>query len=115
MPRLDDDVRRIRYGGRSMCDQLRQMIGNLMNPHRRAQRLFYGDDGRLKPDAVDWFAELADRNFVNGGGFSTDPLQLAANTARRELVLEMMGSLRLDTAKLDQLTRQLREVEDGRD
>ncbi|HEV2746421.1 MAG TPA: hypothetical protein VGW34_03875 [Allosphingosinicella sp.] len=112
MPRdVAAESRRLEQAGRGIRDQLTRAIGRLINPHHLAARLFYGEDGELKPEAVEWFADLARRNFVDSPTFDIDARVDAKNQGRRELALEIMGSVRLDTAKLARLTRQLREVE----
>ncbi|HEX8400517.1 MAG TPA: hypothetical protein VF628_02310 [Allosphingosinicella sp.] len=105
---LDADIRRIAYGGLSKAQQLRRMIRGLLDRHRLAARLFFGDDGKLRPDAAEWFAELADRNFVNRSTFHADPRVDAFNQGRRALAMDILGSVRLDQAKLDRLARELR-------
>lgn len=110
-PDLATSIRQISYGGEPVRQQLKRMISNLINPHHTIQRLFYGDDGKLKREAVEWTAKLASENFVDRSAFDPDPRIHARNEGRRELALEIISSLRLDTAKLAALNRELREHE----
>lgn len=110
-PDISTSVRSIAYGGQPVTQQLRRMIGNLINPHRTIQLLFYGEDGKLRPEAVDWTQRLARENYVDVSAFDPDPRIHAKNEGRRELALEIIGSLHLDTAKLAALHRELKEHE----
>jgi hypothetical protein len=109
---LSDDARAIAHEARSASAQLRRMIGKLLNPFRTASALFYGADGQLKPEAIAWFGALAARNFIDRSTFDPDPRINDMNQGRRELMIEILDSVRLDTAKLAKLQRQLREVGD---
>jgi hypothetical protein len=106
---LDDDIRRAVQGAGSVSAQVRRLIGRLLGRHREAQRLFLGEDGTLKPEAVVWFARLARENHVNGTTWSGDRDAMLIAEGRRMLALDIIGSVDLDQHRLDQLVRQERE------
>jgi hypothetical protein len=106
-----DLARRIGLKGPNMLKQLRRMIRQLLDRHRDAAALFLDRDGNLTPPARRWFADLADRNFVNRGCWHSDPREHAKREGRRELALEIINSARLDVGRLEALSRLEREVE----
>lgn len=111
-PDLQTSLRRVEYGAIDMASQIRRRIGALINPHRTVQLLFYGPDGKVKPEAIEWLGRLASRNFIDSSAFDPDPRVHARNEGRREMMLEILGSLRLDTTELARLQGQLREIEE---
>lgn len=110
MPRLDDDILGVVHGARGVRAQLQRLIAKVIAPHRLAQLLFYGEDGQLKPEAVDWFGQLAAENFVDRSTFHDDPRVHAFREGQRALAIKILGSVRLDTAKLARLHDQLKEA-----
>lgn len=109
----DRTLRRIAAGGRSVAVQLRSLISRIIDRQWVARALFWGDDGKLKPEAEEWFAELAVRNYVHGGAFHVDRAEHCRREGRRELALEIIESAGLDTIRLGQLRDQLRKEEQG--
>jgi hypothetical protein len=107
---VTDLVRRLDLKGPSALKQLRTMIGRLLDRHHVAAALFLDVNGELKPDAKRWFAELARRNYVNGGCFDKDPREHAFREGRRELAQEIIASARLDAGRLEALTKLEREI-----
>lgn len=112
MPSLHDEVADIVHGARSRSAQIRRQIRRLMRPWRLSQQLFMGEDGQLRPSAAEWLADLGDRCFAERSTFHANDREQVRREARRELYLEILSGLRLDTNKLAALTRQLREADD---
>lgn len=105
-----DVARRLGMTGQQLHKQLRRMIDRLLDRHHLAAKLFLGTDGKVTPHAREWLQRLADDNFVNRSAFHSDDREHAKREGRRELALEIIGSVRLDTAKLASLTSLEREV-----
>lgn len=110
------DAMKVARGGETRLKQLRRQLNRLIDPHAEAQALFLGADGRPSPAAIEWLDRLARDNFLRT---TTRPATASAedmlvNEGRRQLALEIFGSLRLDVAELDRIRRQIREEEDGR-
>jgi hypothetical protein len=110
----DEAERAARQAG-NIVAQIRRVTGRLLGAHRLAARLFVGDDGKLRPAAVEWFDQLARDNFVDRSTFvGGDRDKVLINEGRRMLALEIMDSVRLDTRRLAELRRQEQEEEQGR-
>lgn len=96
-------ARRLKHAAETPAKRLKRLRDRLFRRHSRALALFCGPDGKPTPAANAWFAELAADNFVFGGGFDADPMVNAALAARRDLVLEIIGSATIDIARLEHL------------
>lgn len=109
----DRILRRITAGGRSVAGQLRALIARKVDELWIARALFYGGDGKLRPEAEAWLAGLAAANYVHKGAFHVDRAEHCRREGRRELALEIIESAGLDTVRLGQLKDQLRREEQG--
>jgi hypothetical protein len=91
---------------RSRADTLRS-IRSLVDPNRDARELFLGEDGELKPAAKRLFARLAKEARINDLAFEPDA-RMQDHLLGRQFIVRFLGAmLRLDTARLEHLQRQM--------
>ena len=114
MSDTQSDVRKIAYGGLSLRMQLDRLIDRMLGAHRIAARVFFGSDGKVTPAARAWLAGIARDNFVAETTFvADDARQSDINEGRRQLALEILGSVHFDQDRLDELMHKKQEIEDG--
>jgi hypothetical protein len=115
MSDLRTEARAASRGGEGILAQLRRIRDRILGRGIDAQRLFFGDDGKLRAGAPEWLDRLARENFVRTTVIDPrDRDQTLVNEGRRQLALEILGSVDLDVAELDRINAQIRENEHGR-
>ncbi len=90
---------------------LRRMIDKLSGRQGVYRRLFFGDDGKLKPDATIFFDEFAKMAGMGVPGFSSDPVAMGRLSGARDMFLHMLSGLDLDQSGINDLEVQLRKLE----
>lgn len=111
---LRRDALGVARGGESKLAQLRRMARRIIDPHVDAAATFLDGSGGVRPAAAAWLERLARDNFVRASTFVPgDPQQTMVNEGRRALALDILNSIRLDTARLEEINAQIREAEHG--
>ncbi|HEX5213325.1 MAG TPA: hypothetical protein VFW22_16490 [Pseudolabrys sp.] len=110
---LRDEIRDTQFQARSVRQQLRQRIEMLLGRFNLAREVFCDKDGKPTPPAVTWLRQLAARNFVDQSTFHEDPREHARREGRREVALDIILSLDLDSEQVRRLRAQLHEREDS--
>jgi hypothetical protein len=112
---LRDEIRATQHEAKSVRMQLRQRIEMLLGRYQLAKAVFCAEDGKPTPAAAIWLRQLAARNFVDRSTFHEDPREHARREGRREVALDIILSLDLDSEQVRRLRAQLHEREESSD
>jgi hypothetical protein len=103
-----DLVDRLKARGRAIVERLQAAIGF----HTAYQKALLGEDGKVRAEMLPVLADLRAFCFADASTFAADPRRADANAGRREVWLRIERGLRFDHKKIENLNRQLKELED---
>lgn len=92
--------------------RLRRKARHLFTRTRAYRRLFFDEQGQLKPDARIVLEDLVDMAGIGKGQRELDPQVLAMAEGQRRAVLHLFGRFRLPEGRLREIQSTLQQSED---